>query len=60
MSGHGDPTRFRWVFELPMTSPGGNEKPAVISEKLEDITNFHGVGMIGDSTERSHITIGES
>jgi hypothetical protein len=51
MSGHGDATRFRWVFELPMASHSSDEKPTIISEELEDITNLHSADMIGESIE---------
>jgi len=50
-SRNSDATRFRWVFKLTMTSHSGDEKPTIISEELEDITNLHSADMIGESKE---------
>ena len=43
---------FGWVFELPVTTCGRDKMPAVISEKLEYITNFHSADMIGEPVEK--------
>ena len=51
MSRHGDASRFRGVFELTMTSHSGDQKPTIISEKLEDITALHRADIIGESIE---------
>ena len=39
------------MFELTMTARGGDEKPTIISEKLENVTNLQGSQMIGELTE---------
>ena len=51
MPGYGNPTRFRGVLELPMATHSCDNRPTIISEKLEHITNFHSSSMIGESIE---------
>ena len=51
MPGYGDATSLCRMFELTMTARGGDKKPTVISEQLENITNLHGSHMIGKSTQ---------
>lgn len=46
-----DATRLCRMFELTMTAHGGDKRPTIISEKLENITNLHSSLMIGESTE---------
>jgi hypothetical protein len=35
------------MFELAVTAFGCHEIPSIVSEKFEDLTNFHGAQMIG-------------
>jgi hypothetical protein len=39
------------MFKLTMTTRSCDERPTITSEELEDITDFHGSDMIGESTE---------
>jgi hypothetical protein len=39
------------MFKLTMTTHSRDERPPIISEKLEDITNLHSFHMIGESIE---------
>src|SRR5436190_198350 len=51
MSGHRDATRFRRMFKLTMTTHSCDQRPTIIAEKLEDITNFHSSNLVGESIE---------
>ena len=51
VAGYGDATRLSRMFELAMTAHGGDERPAIVFEKLENITNLHSSDMIGEPTE---------
>ena len=53
MARHRNTACFGWVFELPVTTFSRDKMPAVITEKLEYITNFHSAHMIGESVEKS-------
>jgi hypothetical protein len=41
------------MFELAMTAFGCHEIPSIVTEKFEDITNFHGAQMIGHAVWKS-------
>lgn len=54
---HRDPARLRGMLELAVTAHSRDQRPSIIPEKLEHITDLHG-RMISDSNQKqSHITV---
>lgn len=39
------------MFKLTMTTHSRHHRPTIISEQLENVTNFHSSQMIGESIE---------
>ena len=53
MPGNRDAARFLRMFKLSMATHSCDQRPTIVPEQLEDITNLHSSNLIGESIENS-------